>query len=134
MVAYQNRLDLLGLGKVPDRRGSHLEEGSLFHMDLGHQGHQGRREGNRLAGTVLAVGSLVALVAGAVGLAVRPDVAGLAVPIAHQVSQKIMQKLNNRWLVFEVLRRKATEDIHTVLRSRWFYDLHPKILHHWTRR
>jgi hypothetical protein len=37
--------------------------------------------------------------------------------------------------VYGYLRRKATENIHTVLRSRWFNDLHPKILHHrnWER-
>lgn len=48
-------------------------------MDLGHQG---RREGSRRAGIVLAVESSVALVAGA-GLVARPDATGLAVPVAH---------------------------------------------------
>lgn len=43
------------------------------------QGRQGRREGSRRAGTVLAVGSSVALVAGA-GLVARPDATDLAVP------------------------------------------------------
>ena len=77
MEAYQTRQVL---GMVLDRRGSHPEEGTLVHMDLGHQG---RREGNHPAGTVLAVESSAALVAGVAGLVARPDATGLAVPVAH---------------------------------------------------
>lgn len=67
-------------GTVQDHQGSRLEVESLFHMD---PGRQGRREGSHLVGTVLAVESWAALVAGAVGLVVRPDAIDLAVPIAQ---------------------------------------------------
>jgi hypothetical protein len=74
-VAYQSHRGLRE--KVLGRQGNRPEEESLFRMD---QGRRGRREGSRRAGTVLAVGSSVALDAGA-GLVVRPDATDLAVPV-----------------------------------------------------
>jgi hypothetical protein len=67
MVACQNRQGLQGT--VLDHQGSRPEEGSLYHMDLGHQD---RRVDNRPVGTVL-VGSSTALVAGLAGSVMRPD-------------------------------------------------------------
>ena len=66
MVAYQNRQGLQGT--VRDRQGSRPEEGSLCHMD---PGHQGQRVDSHPVGTVL-VGSSAALVAGLAGSVMRP--------------------------------------------------------------
>ena len=68
------------MGRALDRRGSHPEVGSLAHTD---PGHQGRREGSHQEGTVLVVGSLAVLVAGAAGLEGRPDATDLVVPITQ---------------------------------------------------
>ena len=68
------------MGKALDRRGSHPEAGSLAHTD---PGHQGRTEGSHQEGTVLVVGSLAVLVAGAAGLEGRPDATDLAVPVTR---------------------------------------------------
>lgn len=133
MEAYQTHPgDLLGRDQA--RQEIHLA--GQIDSDMVHRGHRGRQVhqnvGTRLGETDHAEGSSGEAVVGVADLVMCfLGETETVVPIIHnRVSSGALTILNKGQLVCKGLRRKATENIHTVLRSRWFNDLHPKMLHH----
>ena len=72
----------------PAHQESRPEEGSLSHMDLGHQG---QKEGNHQAGTVLVAGSSAALVADAAGLVAHPGAVVPVAPVVHMLAREPLE-------------------------------------------
>jgi hypothetical protein len=102
-------------------RGSLLADRS--DSGMGRQDHQRRKEGSRPGETGQVVGNSEAVVDGAAGLAVCClDAVAAATAVPNECFASVMELRSTEHEVIGslCLRRKATENIHTVLRSRDF--------------
>lgn len=133
-AAYHQKRLVDRLGRDLGHQEIRLEDQNDSGMDRDHQDRRkgdNRQEESDPVGENLVVVVVVADAAGFVGRS-RDGVETVVPKQVHRVSSDTCRSLIKEAVKRSSLRRKATEDIHTVLRSRWLKDLHPKMLHHRT--